>query len=455
MRYRLVLGSTCTAVAGMVLFAGIKVSASDEPLVPGTNEFYAKRVVPILQNNCLKCHDDTAKGGLQLDSYSLIRKGGQDGPVIVPGDLEASMLIQAIRRSNDLKMPPKYALKDTEVADLEAWVKAGAVGADFPLRTPTVSVKDSSNSSQDAAPASAASPTLKNVSVGVDTDFFENKVRPIFANNCYECHTDQASGGMRLDSKAAFDQGGGRGPLIVPGNSDKSLLIQAVKQTGTLKMPRGGKLSEQEVAILEAWVQKGAPWPSTSSAIITSITARTGAITEKQRQFWSFQPLRVVQPPEVQDARLAHWPRTAIDRFILAGLHSSGLAPVPETDRRTLIRRATYDLTGLPPTQEEVNAFLRDKSANAWEKVLDRLLASPRYGERWGRHWLDVARYAEDDVRGLDPKQRGYMPFPGAFRYRDWVIKAFNADLPYDRFVTMQLAGDKLPFKDQNDARTT
>ena len=229
----------------MVLFAGIKVSASDEPLAPGTNEFYAKRVVPILQNNCLKCHDDTAKGGLQLDSYSLIRKGGQDGPVIVPGDLEASMLIQAIRRSDDLKMPPKYALKDTEVADLEAWVKAGAVGADLPPQTSTVSAKDSSNSSQDAAPASAASPTLKNVSVGVDTDFFENKVRPIFANNCYECHTDQASGGMRLDSKAAFDQGGGRGPLIVPGNSDKSLLIQAVKQTGTLKMPRGGKLSER------------------------------------------------------------------------------------------------------------------------------------------------------------------------------------------------------------------
>ena len=235
MRYLLVLGSTCTAVAGIVLFAGIKVSASDEPLAPGTNEFYAKRVVPILQNNCLKCHDDTAKGGLQLDSYSLIRKGGQDGPVIMPGDLEASMLIQAIRRSGDLKMPPKYALKDTEVADLEAWVKAGAVGADLPPQTLAVSAKDSSNPSQSVPAANAALPTSKNASVEVDTDFFENKVRPIFANNCYECHTDQASGGMRLDSKGAFDQGGGRGPLIVPGNPDKSLLIQAVKQSGTLE----------------------------------------------------------------------------------------------------------------------------------------------------------------------------------------------------------------------------
>lgn len=451
MRYLPALGISCTAVAGIVLFAGVNVSASDEPLAPDTNEFYAKRVVPILQNNCLKCHDDTAKGGLQLDSYSLIRKGGQDGPVIVPGDLEASMLIQAIRRNSDLKMPPKYPLKDSEVADLEAWVKAGAVGADLPPQTPAVSAKDSSNSSQGATPPMAASPTVRDVSVEVDADFFENKVRPIFANNCYECHTDQASGGMRLDSKGAFDQGGGRGPLIVPGNPDKSLLIQAVKQTGTLKMPKGGKLRDDEVAILESWVQKGAPWPSTSSAIITSITARTGAITEKQRQFWSFQPLRTVTLPPIEDARLAHWPRTAIDRFILSGLHSSGLTPAPQADRRTLIRRATYDLTGLPPTQAEVDAFLLDKSPNAWGKVVDRLLASPRYGERWGRHWLDVARYAEDDVRGLDPKQRGYMPFSGAFRYRDWVIKAFNSDLPYDRFVTMQLAGDKLPFKDQNE----
>ena len=153
---------------------------------------------------------------------------------------------------------------------------------------------------------------------------------------------------------------------------------------------------------------------------------------EEQRKFWSFQPLKTVTPPLVNDSRLAHWPHTAIDHFILSGLHSSGLVPAPLADRRTLIRRATYDLTGLPPTQDEVDAFLRDKSPAAWEKVeVDRLLASPRYGERWGRHWLDVARYAQDDVRGLDPKGRGYMPFAGAYRYRDWVIKALNNDLPY------------------------
>ena len=237
--------------------------------------------------------------------------------------------------------------------------------------------------------------------------------------------------------------------MIASGDPEKSLLIQAVRQTGDLKMPKGGKLQPQEVAVLEAWVKHGAPWPADSSAKIASITARSGTITEKQRKFWSFQPLRTVTPPRIDDAKFAQWPHTAIDHFILAGLHGAGLVPAGQADRRTLIRKATFDLTGLPPTQVEVDAFVADRSPNAWGKVIDRLLASPRYGERWGRHWLDVARYAEDDVRGLDPKGRGYMPFAGAFRYRDWVIKAFNDDLPYDRFITMQLAGDKLPFKDQ------
>lgn len=423
------------------------MSAFDDSPAAGTREFYAKRVVPILQANCMKCHDETAKGGLQLDSFASIRKGGQDGPIIVPGDPDASLLIQAIRRSGDLKMPPKVALSNSDVAVLEAWVKAGAIGSDSVPNAAPGSTNPSSASSEGAASATAK----KADSFEVDADFFENKVRPIFANNCYECHTDSASGGLRLDSKGAFDHGGGRGQLIVPGDPDKSLLIQAVRQTGTLKMPKGGKLRAEEVAVLETWVKHGAPWPSTSGAVITSITARTGAISEQQRRFWSFQPLKPVTTPRVGDPRLVHWPHTAIDHFILAGLHSSGLAPAPQADRRTLIRRVTYDLTGLPPTQGEVDAFLQDKSATAWEKVVDRLLASPRYGERWGRHWLDVARYAEDDVRGLDPKGRGYMPFAGAFRYRDWVIQAFNHDLPYDRFVTMQLAGDKLPFKDQTE----
>lgn len=429
-------------------FVVTNVSAFDDSSAPGTQEFFSKRIMPILQANCLKCHDEMASGGLRLDSYALIRKGGQDGPVIVPGDPDASLLIRAIRRTGDRKMPPQVALKDADVAILEAWVKAGAEGSDSAPALIAEPANAQSHSSQTAsAPASSVAEKIS--ALQVDADFFENKVRPIFANNCYACHTDLASGGLRLDARAALDHSSGRGQFVVPGDPDKSLLIQAVRQTGELKMPKGGKLRDDEIAVLETWVKHGAPWPATSSTVIASVTAKTGAITEEQRKFWSFQPLKTVTPPLVNDSRLAHWPHTAIDHFILSGLHSSGLVPAPLADRRTLIRRATYDLTGLPPTQDEVDAFLRDKSPAAWEKVVDRLLASPRYGERWGRHWLDVARYAEDDVRGLDPKGRGYMPFAGAYRYRDWVIKALNNDLPYDHFVTMQVAGDKLPFKDQ------
>src|SRR5579859_6784689 len=283
MRQVLVLGSTCTVSICVAIFAGMNVSASDDPPAPGTQEFYAERVTPILATNCLKCHDDTALGGLQMLSYALIRKGGKDGPVIVPGDPDASLLIQAVRRRGDLKMPPKVALNESDVAVLEAWVKAGAVGRD-PAAHPAAESANANaptNSPQTPTAAPGTSATIKPVAVEVDADFFENKVRPILANNCYECHTDSASGGLRLDSKAAFDHGGGRGQLIVPGDPDKSLLIQAVRQTGPLKMPKGGRLRADEVAILESWVQHGAPWPTTASTAITSITARTGAITEK------------------------------------------------------------------------------------------------------------------------------------------------------------------------------
>ncbi len=440
MKHLVPMLSACTAMLGVAIVSTGRVAASADAPPPSSPRFYETRVTDILNDNCLSCHDETAKGGLRLDSYAAIMKGGADGAVIVPGDPATSMLIKAIRRTGDLKMPPKRPLSDAEVADLEAWVKAGAVGADPAIsQTAAATTSTSTNANSPAMP------------VRSDTDFFENKVRPILANSCYGCHDDTAKGGLRLDSKAAFEKGGKHGPVVAPGEPDKSLLIQAVQQTGDLKMPKGGKLKPDEVATLVEWVKTGAQWPSTASAPITSTTASTGVITEKQREFWSFQPLKSVPPPAIEDARYDHWAQTPIDRFILAGLHKAGLQPAAQADRTTLIRRATYDLTGLPPTNDEAQAFVNDKSPHAWEKVVDRLLASPRYGERWGRHWLDVARYSEDDVRGLDPKGRGYMPFKGAFLYRDWVIKAFNDDLPYDRFAVMQLAGDKLPFKSQEE----
>lgn len=268
-------------------------------------------------------------------------------------------------------------------------------------------------------------------------DFFETKVRPVLATECYSCHTDSAMGGLRLDSREAMLKGGKSGPAIVPGEPDKSLLIQAVRHSGTLKMPKGGKLPQAQIDALVEWVKAGAVWPRTNTPV--AVAKGEMKIDPARRAFWSFQPLRGVPAPAIKDAR---WPKTEIDRFILARLEKEGLTPVAPADRRTLIRRAALDLTGLPPTAEEIEAFEKDKAPDAFARVVDRLLASPQYGERWGRLWLDVARYGEDDYRSLDPLGRGLAPYPHAYLYRDWVVKAFNDDLPYDQFVRAQLAGD-------------
>lgn len=429
----------CSIALGIVGLPGDTVSASGGATDPASGEYYPSQVKPILEKNCLRCHSDPAKGGLRLDSYAAIMKGGEDGAIIVKGDPDKSMMIQAVQRVGDLQMPPKSTLAPADVDTLVQWIKAGAIGGEEPAAAATAAVPAMGKS----APADSGA-SLKNVALSQDTDFFENKVRPIFANNCYKCHTDDASGEFQLDSKEHFQKGGEHGAEVVPGDPQKSRLIQAVEQTGTLKMPRSSpKLSDDDIATLVSWVKSGAKWPDKEPAAANT-TASTGLVTEQQRKFWSFQPLKPVAPPAVKDKQ---WVKTPIDAFVLAKLDAAGLKPAPQSDRRALIRRATYDLTGLPPTDEEVEAFVNDHSSKAWEKVVDRLLASPRYGERWGRHWLDVARYSEDDVRGLDPKGRGYMPFSGAYRYRDWVIKAFNNDLPYDHFLVMQLAGDRLPSK--------
>jgi hypothetical protein len=271
-------------------------------------------------------------------------------------------------------------------------------------------------------------------------EFFETKIRPILANNCYACHTASQLGDLRVDSREALLKGGKSGPAIAPGDPDQSLLIIAIRQTNDkLKMPMGGKLKKDEVDALTEWVRGGAVWPETPKGAITAPASGEYVITQQQRGFWSFAPLRKVSAPPVADTA---WAKTDIDRFILAALEKQELKPAPPAGRRTLLRRASLDLTGLPPTPEEVANFESDQSPEAFAKVVDRLLASPRYGERWGRLWLDVARYGEDDYRSLDPERRGYNPYPNAYLYRDWVVQAFNDDLPYDQFVRAQLAGD-------------
>jgi mono/diheme cytochrome c family protein len=274
-----------------------------------------------------------------------------------------------------------------------------------------------------------------------DAELFEAQVRPLFVNVCFRCHTDDEKGGLRVDSREHLLTGGESGPAIVPGDPDASLLIKAVRHApGAPKMPRKAQaLTDAQIAALARWISIGAPWPATT-ATETAAKAPDKVITPEQKAFWSFQPLRLPAIPAIRD----QWARSDIDRFILARLKKAGLAPVRSADKRTLIRRATMDLTGLPPTYEEIQAFERDSSAGAFAKVVDRLLASPHYGEHWGRMWLDVARYGEDDPRSLDPEGRGYNPYPNAYLYRDWVVKAFNDDLPYEQFIRDQIAGDLL-----------
>ena len=258
-------------------------------------------------------------------------------------------------------------------------------------------------------------------------DLFEMRVRPVLAANCYACHGETRMGGLRLDSRAELMKGGASGPAIIVGKSEESLMIRAVRRTHErFKMPPPPQqaLKPEQIADLAAWIDGGAVWPE-------------GAAAKAERSFWSLQPVRKPEPPPVRDSA---WVSTPIDRFVLSRLETAGLSPVGRADRRTLIRRATFDLLGLPPTPEEVEAFLSDSSERPFEKVVDRLLSSPHYGERWGRHWLDLARYADGEV-GVTVD----TPFRNAFRYRDWVVDALNKDLPYNLFVKAQIAADQLP----------
>ena len=278
-------------------------------------------------------------------------------------------------------------------------------------------------------------------------EFFEKSVRPLLVTHCYECHsTDEANGGLVLDTSDGVRKGGDTGPAVAPGNPDKSLLIEAVRyKNRDLQMPPQNRLADAEIAALEKWVSLGAPDPR-EPAEAAAGPVPVGMSIEEGRQFWSFQPVADPPVPEVQNPA---WVKTPIDAFVLAKLEAQGLQPAPPVDKRTLIRRVTFDLIGLPPTPEEVEAFLADDSADAFKKVVERLLQSPQYGVRWGRHWLDVARYA--DSNGLDEN----LAFGNAWRYRDYVVDAFNRDKPFDRFLIEQLAGDLLPEASQETKTAT
>jgi hypothetical protein len=267
-------------------------------------------------------------------------------------------------------------------------------------------------------------------------EYFEKQVRPILARRCYECHgpaVEEPKGGLRLTSRANIVRGGDTGPAIVPNQPEKSLLIDAINYRGDYEMPPKTKLPPDEIAVLTKWVSLGAPWPKETA--VAELAAKKFDLNQRKAQHWCWQPLADGSPPTVKNN---DWARTAIDQFVLAKLEANGLTPAAAADRRTVIRRLSFDLIGLPPKREEVESFVADTSPKAIESVVDRLLKSPHFGERWGRHWLDLMRYAESRGHEFD------YDAPNAYQYRDYVIRALNEDVPYNQFVTEHIAGDLL-----------
>jgi len=283
-----------------------------------------------------------------------------------------------------------------------------------------------------------------------DVMFFESKIRPLLISACSGCHSDNGSrirAGFEIDTRAAMMRGGDTGPGVVPGDPDASLLIHAVRYDDPmLQMPPRGRLAAEEIRLLERWVEMGAPMPEPRGHAVADAAPGTefrwsDQDIEQGRSHWAYRPIRnVPSPPDETE-----WARGDIDRFVVADLENRGRGPTRDASDEIWLRRVTFDITGLAPTLEERKAFLSDRRSGARERVVDRLLASDAYGERWGRHWLDVARYAESSGKETN------VVYPHAWRYRDWVISAFNQDLPYDQFVTKQIAGDLLPARDRSD----
>ena len=286
----------------------------------------------------------------------------------------------------------------------------------------------------------------------VDNAFFEKEIRPVLVNKCFGCHSSKLKtpmGSLRLDTKSGMRAGGDGGAVLVPGSPDSSRLIEALEyKDSELRMPPSGKLPAREIEAFRQWIAGGAPDPRVDTAASSAPAPAKphGMDLETGRKWWSFQPLRESPAPLVKDAA---WARKKIDFFVLAKLEAKGLKPSPPADAATLIERAYLDLTGLRPSYEEVAAFQKNPSPDAYEKLVDRLLDSPQYGPRWGRYWLDVARYAEDNPTS----EATNPPYPFAWRYRDWVIEAVSHDVPYDRFVKLQLAADQMPDISRDDLR--
>lgn len=376
---------------------------------PVRSSTFDRDVLPILTAKCFKCHGETGrKGDLDLRTVPSIVKGGESGAVVVPGKPDESLLYEKV---HDGSMPPdkKNRLTEAEQTAIRQWIEAGAAGAADP---------------GDSAEVSAG----------------EHDVVPILLRRCSVCHgREKPEAGLDLRSRAGLLRGGKSGPAIVPGSPEESLLIRKIRAA---EMPPITRLIEvsikpiepAEIDTIAAWIRRGAPASDERPDVATN--EPDPAVSNEERDFWSFQPPVAAPPPRVRDVDRV---RNPVDAFILSKLQERDLSLAPEADRATLLRRVCFDLTGLPPEPARIEAFLADTSPDAYERLVESLLASPRYGERWGRHWLDLAGYADSEG-----KREQDVPRPAAYRYRDYVIRSFNSDKPYDRFLIEQLAGDEL-----------
>lgn len=276
---------------------------------------------------------------------------------------------------------------------------------------------------------------------GPDHSFFEKKVRPVLVEHCQKCHgSTKQQAGLRLDSAQALKKGADTGPVVVPGKPEKSSLFTVLSHETDMKMPPKGKLSQPVIEDIGRWIREGAVWPEDGKAVASGVPSAEAA----RKSHWAFLP---VKEPPLPVVRNGGWVRDPLDQFVLAGLEAANLPTAPEVDREKFIRRVTLDLIGLPPTPAEIDAFVQDQSRDAHEKLVDRLLANPRHGERWARHWMDLSRYA--DTKGYVFQEDRNYPF--AWTYRDWLVQSINADMPYDRFVALQIAGDAMPGVERKD----
>jgi mono/diheme cytochrome c family protein len=369
-------------------------------------DIFTSEVLPVLEEHCYECHGPDAervKGGLRITGRDSLIEGGFLGPAVDLSDLDASLMLAAIRYEEpDLEMPPKGPLPEADRAVLEKWVAAGIPWPETE-RTPQQ----------------------------VEAErFFEQEVRPLLIERCFECHgpdRDEVKGGLRMTGREALIKGGLSGSALTPGDPEASRLIHAVRYTDSLlKMPPRDRLSSGEVGTLEEWILRGAPWPGADPAKDDEEVVDIAA----GREWWAFRP---VQRPELTEDK----GEDAIDALLLTALEGAGITPNPIASDHELIRRAYYDLTGLPPAPEDVAQYIANNSEEKWSALVDELLESKRYGVRYARHWLDVVRYAQTNGYERDREK------PYAWRYRDWVIHVLNKDIPYDEFLRQQLAGDE------------